>query len=275
MKLTLNITASAAVLAQILAALPEDAEVTTGNAASTFTGIGTPVAPASPPSLPNSGAATPIAAIPPMSLASTEDDDSGPANASAPNVDSNGLPWDERIHASTKNTNADGSWKKRRGVDAATVAQVEAELRGASGAPAAVSAPVAMPVGIPMQLSPPPAVAQPAIAPIPQPIPVDNPTPAPIPQPIPAPVPVAAPISSGPLDFLGLMNHLGPKMQERDAAGVPLINADYLANVTAEVSNAFIQAGHIQQPLAAITDMQGNQQMIDYTVQILRRDGRW
>lgn len=47
----------------------------------------------------------------------------------APDRDAAGLPWDERIHASSKATVADGTWRKKRGVDDATVAAVEAELR--------------------------------------------------------------------------------------------------------------------------------------------------
>lgn len=44
-------------------------------------------------------------------------------------LDKNGLPWDERIHASTKVKNADDSWRLRRGVAPATVDEVVAELR--------------------------------------------------------------------------------------------------------------------------------------------------
>lgn len=47
-----------------------------------------------------------------------------------PTTDKNGLPWDERIHSSNKALNADGTWRRRRGVDDDTVAQVEAELKG-------------------------------------------------------------------------------------------------------------------------------------------------
>lgn len=54
-----------------------------------------------------------------------------------PVVDSNGLPWDERIHASTKTTTADGAWKKKRGVDDETRAAVEAELLGGEDTPPA------------------------------------------------------------------------------------------------------------------------------------------
>lgn len=47
----------------------------------------------------------------------------------ASDVDAKGLPWDHRIHASSKAKNADGSWRAKRGVDAALVASVEDELR--------------------------------------------------------------------------------------------------------------------------------------------------
>ena len=45
-------------------------------------------------------------------------------------LDSKGLPWDGRIHASTKSKKKDGSWTALRGLnDAAKVAAIEAELR--------------------------------------------------------------------------------------------------------------------------------------------------
>jgi len=69
----------------------------------------------------------------------TAEDDDGEQNNSAPTVDKNNLPWDERIHAGTKALNADGTWKKRRGVDDATIASVTAELQGT---PAPAPAPV-------------------------------------------------------------------------------------------------------------------------------------
>ncbi|AXH72147.1 MAG: RecT protein [Siphoviridae sp. ctdc_1] len=58
------------------------------------------------------------------------DDDEGEQNNAAPNADKNGLPWDARIHAGTKALNGDGTWKKRRGVDDATIAAVTAQLHG-------------------------------------------------------------------------------------------------------------------------------------------------
>lgn len=53
------------------------------------------------------------------------------ANAPAVELDKNGLPWDARIHSSTKSKLKSGEWKEKRGVEAATVAAIEAELRDA------------------------------------------------------------------------------------------------------------------------------------------------
>lgn len=56
-----------------------------------------------------------------------------PATDSA--VDSKGTPWDARIHSESHATVADGSWRKRRGVDEATFASVMAELSDAPPPP--------------------------------------------------------------------------------------------------------------------------------------------
>lgn len=61
-----------------------------------------------------------------------------PSNTGAPataELDKNGLPWDARIHASSKARNADKTWRGKRGVDPAVVAQVEAELRALMAVP--------------------------------------------------------------------------------------------------------------------------------------------
>ncbi|MCF2909964.1 hypothetical protein L1285_16705 [Pseudoalteromonas sp. DL2-H2.2] len=44
-------------------------------------------------------------------------------------LDSNGLPWDERIHTSTKNKTEKGVWKKKRGVSEPVFNEVVAELK--------------------------------------------------------------------------------------------------------------------------------------------------
>lgn len=48
----------------------------------------------------------------------------------APALDADGLPWDERIHSSSKECVKDGTWRKKRGVADSLVKVVEAELRG-------------------------------------------------------------------------------------------------------------------------------------------------
>jgi hypothetical protein len=52
-----------------------------------------------------------------------------PVAAAVAELDKYGLPWDARIHASTKGKNVTGEWRGKRGVDAALVAQVTAEWR--------------------------------------------------------------------------------------------------------------------------------------------------
>ena len=59
---------------------------------------------------------------------------SAPVPASA-ELDSAGLPWDKRIHSSSRAKVADGTWRKMRGVDDALVATVEAELRAVQAIP--------------------------------------------------------------------------------------------------------------------------------------------
>lgn len=74
-------------------------------------------------------------------------------------LDKHGLPWDERIHTSSKAANADGSWRRKRGVDDATVTKVEGELRALMSiptpAPVAEVAPPPPPAAVPA----PPATA--------------------------------------------------------------------------------------------------------------------
>lgn len=76
-----------------------------------------------------------------------------PQQTPSDELDSNGIPWDERIHASTKTKNKDGSWKSLRGVDKDLVTQVEAELStgtqnieaAASSSPLPITIPPAQP----------------------------------------------------------------------------------------------------------------------------------
>lgn len=47
-------------------------------------------------------------------------------------LDKTGIPWDARIHASTRTRNADNTWKKKRSIAPELIAQVEAEYKGFS-----------------------------------------------------------------------------------------------------------------------------------------------
>jgi hypothetical protein len=63
-------------------------------------------------------------------------------------VDAEGIPWDKRIHASSKTKKADGTWKLRRGVDKDLVGKVKIELAGGTTTEAPVveaAAPVTAP----------------------------------------------------------------------------------------------------------------------------------
>jgi hypothetical protein len=57
-------------------------------------------------------------------------------------LDSDGLPWDDRIHAGSKTKLAKtGQWKKKRGVEDERVRQVEAELRLLMSVPSPAATP--------------------------------------------------------------------------------------------------------------------------------------
>ncbi len=64
------------------------------------------------------------------------------ADAAGIELDADGLPWDERIHANTKTKDVKGRWKYLRGVDKVTlVPQVEAELKAMMREPATEETP--------------------------------------------------------------------------------------------------------------------------------------
>jgi len=130
------------------------------------------------------------------------------------NVDTAGTPWDERIHASTKTTNKDGTWTRRRNTPDEVFDAVMAELRGVAEPTAAEA------------FTPPPTVV---IAPAPAPVPG---TAAAVP-PVPQPVTVAAPAAptapaGGEVTFVDLMRRVTPLQ----AAGK--LTAESLAGLLAQ-----------------------------------------
>lgn len=172
---------------------PDPAEAFAGGASAEQAFAAGPTVPAAPAALPVSPAADTAAATTPTPAPAAS-----PPNPGNVEVDKSGLPWDGRIHsgpADKKPKNGDGTWRKKRGVDDATVAAVEAELRAALGAPAAAAPAPAVPV-------PPVAEAPAAAVPPPPPAAAAAPVPAsPIPAPAaaaPAPAPAAAPPTPAP-----------------------------------------------------------------------------
>lgn len=83
-------------------------------------------------------------------------------------LDKNGIPWDERIHAGTKRKNADGTWSLKKGVDKELAAQIIAEYQSAPAAPATTTVPAApAKPGVPTPPAPPAAPAKPGVPPAP------------------------------------------------------------------------------------------------------------
>lgn len=110
-----------------------------------------------PPAVQTEAPATETFPLPPFALPEPP--------ATPPSVDAAGLPWDARIHSESKATVADGTWRKRRGVDPELVKQVEAELRGE---PAVAATPEVTEPSASIPVPPAPAVIPPPPAPTPE-----------------------------------------------------------------------------------------------------------
>jgi hypothetical protein len=184
-----------------------------------------------------------------------DDGDNEPANSNAPTADSANFPWDARIHAKSKALNADGTWRKRRNIDANLVASVEAELRSRSAPPPQVQVYSAPPSAPPAYTPPMPNMAPPSAPPAYTP-------PQPYVQQQPAPPPQQ-------MDFQQFMQHLTQRMQLRDQAGNPIIDAGYLASVVSRIN-----AG-MQRQFTAITDISSDVNAVNYAIAIMTQDQRW
>lgn len=75
----------------------------------------------------------PVSQVQPQPVAAPVAPQAPAPAAAVPQVthDSTGLPHDPRIHSPNRTQNADGSWRRKKGLDPAILAQVEAELRAA------------------------------------------------------------------------------------------------------------------------------------------------
>ena len=81
--------------------------------------------PASRWPVPVQAAAAPVAAAPVQSVEPSEQ----------ATHDSSGLVWDSRIHSPNRTQNADGTWRKKKGLDPAIYAAIESDLRNTAPAP--------------------------------------------------------------------------------------------------------------------------------------------
>ena len=206
-------------------------------------------------STPAIAAASTVAPPPPANTAPITTTPGVASSVAGVDLDTKGMPWDNRIHAESKGKIADGTWRKKRNLDPALVATVEAELHqvmGAAPAPLAQGvAPALTPVSVAASTTVPPAptgaVPQP-VAPPPAPAPVAGAAPS-----MPA-APSAAP-GEVPADarqqFVGLVGRASAAIQAGKvsqaevtqicaAAGVPALpllanRLDLVAHVAAQV----------------------------------------
>lgn len=192
------------------------------------------------------------------------------AGVSGESLDKDGLPWDERIHAGSKQQNKDGSWKKRKGVKPDYVAAVEAELRqrmqapfdaprsavntapgqpilGGPQAPAGVTGPGGIYADIPAHMQQhAPQVPAPA-------------APAAFTPPTAAPAPVAPPAR----DFAGLMQQMSN-----------LYRTGRADNAYPDTIVQRINSGFQINTVTTLTDIANEPNMVEYAWQCLEVDGK-
>ena len=96
----------------------------------------------------------------------TEQTETG-ATVTTVELDKNGIPWDERIHAGTKRKNADGTWSLKKGVDKELAAQIIAEYQVAAPTTTTVPAAPAAPAKPGVPPAPPAAPSKPGVPPAP------------------------------------------------------------------------------------------------------------
>lgn len=191
--------------------------------------------------------AVPTAPVPTAPAPTESQQSTAPSpTGSSVELDAEGLPWDARIHSSSKGMNADGRWKARRNLDPAVAAKVKAELLTALAVPAAPAAVAPVPTP-PAPVPPAPVVAQ---APIPPAPPAPAPT-ATVPTPPGAPAvpsPATGVNGANPSNFKELMDRLSPYLMPQ--GGWPArLNSTQLAEAAVEVlgqGNAFANiANHL------------------------------
>lgn len=222
-----------------------------------------------------------------------DDGDNAPPNPNAPQFDTAGISWDERIHSKTKALTNDGTWRKKRGVTAADVTAVEVELkaRAAQQAGMYMQQPGGSPSGHtqagptppihpqfnpnmpggpqsqPQQQHPGTLYQYPQIPYPPQPQ-FQQPYQPQMPGPQGQQQPGNNPGLQIPQSFDAFMSHLSNKMVQLNGSATP-IDANYLATVCQRLSAMF------QRPINSITDVGNDPNVIAAAVTFITNDGRW
>lgn len=278
-QLTLTIVGSAATLARVLSALDDAVEIASVDPHVEFEPlpqINAIIQPAMPNTVVN-GQPQHFDAPAPMPIPTA----AAPVPTGPVETDSTGLPWDERIHASTKTKTSAGKWTKRKGLADGVFEAVEAELRASHplsaapvAAPAEIAAPVPMVSVMPVATIAPESFVPPVPTPMPEPqMQVYNPAPPteqplmPVPVPVapvaqPVPVPQSVPVAQTGGTFHDLMQLVGAKMPTGE------MTTDYLIQTQNEINAALNLA------MQSFTDMADKPHAVAYCYQIFQRDGK-
>jgi hypothetical protein len=234
MKLTLMIEGSPAVIAAVLAVLPGGATVVSDQQELPL---------ADPMYLQQTGRGTRDVTI----IIPTIDDGApecfeviSAVDTGVPLLDSAGVAWDARIHAISKGTVANGTWRMKRNVDPTVVAEL------------ASSTPIIAPDTPPMPIMP-TALADHAV----QPMPVE-------PAVTPAPMPVVE-VQSEPITMVEFMQRLSLQMTGPDAK----ITNEYLTEVIGKFNAAYGTA------FITVGDFFTSPDKLPSLVQMIALDGRW
>jgi hypothetical protein len=177
-------------------------------------------------------------------------EDDVPMDAAVAQLDVNGLPWDERIHASTKTFTAKGEWKRKRGISELLFETVADELRSQSRQ---------LPVQ-PVKLDPVTerndavnlSLKQQAFAPVTLP-PVQQTS---------APVTLPPVVQAGERTFAGLMQIISNLFANN------VLQPTYLT----ELAQKITQGSGIQ--VNAIVDIMDNPSLVNYAYEILKFEGK-
>lgn len=168
-------------------------------------------------------------------------------------LDATGIPWDERIHTSTKKKTAKDFWKRKPRIEDDVFDAIVAELQAATPV-VEVAAPAPV---IPVPPMPTAPVEAPVAAVVPPVVPVAAP--------VAAPAPVTPPVTPVPAaitrDYSGLMQQIS------NLFGAKSIEPDYPQTVVDRVNTGFGVA------LVNITDV-SDPKMVEYAWQCLEVDGK-